>query len=330
MLALCAAPASADSSSTDLGPTGFGAVVVDNAGKQVLVSGPTANVVDVLDFSGNLVATIPNVYGAYGMAIDGRTLFVAESSTGAVAQINLKTLTEHKKPLLSGLDRPHWLAITHGELWVTTRLGPSCCRATLESLNLRSRVATRFPETSYFDPYLTTSPKVPNTLFLAEEGLSPGSVYKLDVSSGKPVIEASNTSVRQSNIEGLVASPDGKSVIPVAGYPHALEELHASTLTPDGVVYRGEAYATAVAVSGSPANRLATAIGPNGAGPDLSVDPLGIPAPIFSDTTTGTSGSPGVLEHGLAMSADGHTLFAVHYGETFFSGNTMLGTFTVP
>ena len=49
--------------STDLGPIGFGAVVVDDARSHVLVSGPSGNVVEILDFSGNVVGTIPNLYG---------------------------------------------------------------------------------------------------------------------------------------------------------------------------------------------------------------------------------------------------------------------------
>jgi hypothetical protein len=46
---------------TDLGPIGFGAVAVDDARAHVYVSGPTAGVVDVLDYFGNQLATIPNL-----------------------------------------------------------------------------------------------------------------------------------------------------------------------------------------------------------------------------------------------------------------------------
>src|SRR5512133_1220152 len=58
--------------STDLGPIGFGTMVVDDARGHVLVSGPTGNVVEILDFSGNVVGTIPNIYGAHGMVVSGR------------------------------------------------------------------------------------------------------------------------------------------------------------------------------------------------------------------------------------------------------------------
>ena len=311
--------------STDLGPIGFGTVIVDNARGHVLVSGPAANVVDVLDFSGNLVATIPNVYGAYGTAIKGHKLYVAESTAGAIVQINLKTLRARKKPVVTGLQRPRWLAITGGSLWVTTSLGSG--QGELGSVNLTSHALKQF-EGNYYEPDLATSPADPDELFVADNGLSPGSIYRLDVSSGTPVVAASNPFTHQSNIEGLVVSPDGTRVIPAAGYPYDFEELSASTLQPDGVIYPGQAYPSAVAVSGRRANLLATGLGPN-AEPDLLVDPIGSPAPIFTATTVDARGRHYIAEPGLALSADGGTLFAVYFSETF-AGDTMLSTFAVP
>ena len=63
-------PASAATASTvELGQVGFGSIAVDDAGQRVFVSEPKANVIDEFDFHGNLVATVPDIYGAWGMTI---------------------------------------------------------------------------------------------------------------------------------------------------------------------------------------------------------------------------------------------------------------------
>src|SRR5205085_437323 len=82
----------------------------------------------------------------------------------------------------------------------------------------------------------------PNTLFLTEDALSPGSAYRIDVSSAKLKVKASNTFMDQQNVEGLAVSPDGTRVIPASGYPYYFEELSAATLQPDGLIYPGQAY----------------------------------------------------------------------------------------
>jgi hypothetical protein len=240
----------------------------------LLVSGPTANVVDVLSFSGELLATIPHVYGAEGMVVDKNKLYVIESTTGSVVQINLKTLKLKSKPLARGLVRPQWIALAGKSLWASTAVGTE--QSELVSVTPTTHGVMEFPESSYTDPDFATSPGDPDTLFLAVDGDSPGSVYRFDVSSGAPVIAASNTFTNQGNIRDLAVSPDGTRVIPAAGAPYDFEELSATTLMPDGLIYPGEAYPSAVAVSGSPADLLATGIAQT-SGMDIRVDPLGRP-----------------------------------------------------
>jgi hypothetical protein len=331
-LAVLAFPA-IGAASTDLGPIGFGSMVVDNARGRVLASGTAGNVVDVLDFSGRLVATIPNIYGAFGMVIQGRDLYVAESTVGAVVEIDLHTLKARRRPLVSGLLRPRWLAITGNTLWATTALASEPRQGGLASVNLKSHAVAQFERGSYNEPDLAASSADPNTLFITSNGISPGAIYRLDVSSGAPVVAASNPRTNQSNIEGLAVSPDGTRVIPASGSlnrgsPYEFEELDAESLKSDGIIYPGQAYPTAVAVSGRGANRLATGLGPN-AEPDIVVYPIGKPAPIFTATTVDARGYHYIQESGLALSADGRRLFAAYFSQTF-EGDTMLATFALP
>lgn len=304
---LAAAPALASAAETNLGKIGFGAITVDNAREHVLVSGPTANVVDVLSLSGTLITTIPQVYGAEGIAIHGSTAYVVESTTGEIAAINLKKLKLQPKPVASGLVRPKWIAITGEDIWATSSLSSS--RSVLVSINLKTHESKQFTE-AFSNPDLATSPADENALFLAVDGDSPGSVYRFNTSSGTPVLAASNTFTNQENIEDLAVSPDGTRVIPASGWPYDFEELSASTLEPDGVIYPGEAYPSAVAVSGRKANYVATGIS-SASHSDVIVDVIGKPEPIFEATTHSSSYFQSVLAHGLALSKDGRALFAV-------------------
>ena len=321
---LLTAAAAADE--TDLGAIGFGSIVVDNVREHVLVSGPSANVVDVLGFSGEPIATIPGVYDARGMVIKGDTLFVAESAAGTIAEINLKTLTLDKGPLATGLHNPRWLAIAGGELWVTTGSGYGW--GGLASVNLKSHEVRQFEEDAYYEPDLATPTADHDELLLASDGVSPGSIYRLNVSSGAPVVAASATGLNQENIDDLAVSPNGKRVIPAAGWPYDFEELGASALKPDGVIYPGETYPSAVAVSGRRANLVATGLA-SAFGPDIRVDPIGSATPIFEATTYGLQETHSVEPHGLALSASGKELFAAYFNDVY-GDETLLSAFEVP
>ncbi len=320
------ASATASAAETDLGAIGFGAIVVDNARGHVLVSGPRANVVDVLDFAGNLLATIPSIDGAYGMVIKGHTLFVAESTAGAVVEVNLKTLAVTKSPLVTGLRNPRWLAIAGGALWITT--GSEHGWGGLAAVSFASRELRQFEEDAYYEPDLATTPANHDELFVASDGVSPGSIYRLNVSSGAPVVAASGIGLNQENIEGLAVSPSGKRVIPASGWPYNFEELSAKTLKPDGIVYPGEAYPAAVAVSRRPANLLATGLGA-AFGPDIRVEPIGSVTPIFEATTPSSGETHSIAPHGLALSADGKALFAAYFSDVY-EDETLLSAFEVP
>ena len=326
-LAALVAPGVA-AASNDLGPIGFGTVVVDDARGHVLVSGPSANVVDVLDFAGNLVQTIPNVYGAWGMVVSGRYLYVAENTAGAVVRVDLTGATPTATTLAKGLNQPEWLVLTGGKLWTTVAAPGMSGWGSIVSIDPKSGKVTTFGQT-FYSPDLAASPGLPSTLFVSEDGLSPGAVYRIDVSSPKPKVRAANTFTDQQNIEDLAVSPDGQRVIPASGYPYLFEELSAATLQPDGVTYPGNPYPSAVAVSPGRSGLLATGLDNGYSSPDIAVFPLGTPAAVFTTTTMNTSGTANVRPHGLALSADGSTLFAVSANDVYGT-NTVFDAFVLP
>src|ERR1700751_6157696 len=98
------AMAASASAATNLGQVGLGSVVVDDGRQHVFVSAPKANAIDEFDFSGRLVATVPNVYGAWGMVISGKDLYVAESSAGAIVRLDLTQLSATPATVATGLN----------------------------------------------------------------------------------------------------------------------------------------------------------------------------------------------------------------------------------
>ena len=275
-------------------------MAVDDAGQHVFVSQPQGNDIEELDFEGNVVATISNVYGAYGMTIVNGVLYVAESTTGDIVGIPLGVTPLAPTVLATGLNDPIWLVYTGGKLWAA-EAGDSASVVSVDP----TTGATSVLASNLYAPDLAVSPGDPNTLFVALDGLSAGSIYRYDVSTSPATKVASNPFTDQDNIEGLAVSPDGTRVIPASGAPYVFEELSASTLQADGLRYPGQAYPKAVAVSAS--GLVATGLTSQYGAPNVAVYVLGVPQAVFQASI----GDRDVASHGLALSADGTRLFAV-------------------
>ena len=118
-------------------------------------------------------------------------------------------------------------------------------------------------------------------------------------------------------------------MIPASGWPYAFEELSASTLQPDGIVYPDNPYPSAVAVTPGRGGLLATGLDNGYSLPDIAVYPLGTTSPIFTATTFTPNGTANVLPHGLALSLDGSMLFAAT-GSDPVATNTIFNAFPLP
>jgi hypothetical protein len=120
------------------------------------------------------------------------------------------------------------------------------------------------------------------------------------------------------------------SRVPAAGSPYQFEELDGTTLQPDGIVYPGQAYPAAVAVSPGKGGRLATGLTGGYVSPDINIDPLGVPEALHTASTVLTpNGTANVRLHGLALSAAGDLLVAVS-ADDVYGTNTIVTTWNVP
>ena len=304
-----AAPAEAATPTTvSLGSGGFGSIVVDDARGHVFVSTPYTNSVRVLDLDGNLVTTIAGIPNAWGMVMHGSSLYVVAYSTGDIDEIDLTTLTITRQ-VATGVGHPWRLAFAGGRLW--TAIGrPSTENHQLVSVTL-SGVVTTYAYPTYYEADFATSPALPDTLYVLEDGQSPGELHRIDVANSGFTETASAWGVG-GNLEDAAVSADGTRLIPAHGGPYEFEEWSADTLTRDGIVYPGSAYPSAVAISPGQGGIVATGLSTHDNAPNIRVFGLGQTTPFFTASTPPSSGVLDVLPHGLALTADGSRLFAVN------------------
>ncbi|HTZ65420.1 MAG TPA: hypothetical protein VMB51_15050 [Solirubrobacteraceae bacterium] len=306
---------------TNLGPIGFGTMLVDNADNAVFVSAPKANAVKVLNFSGEVVATIGGIDGAYGMALSGGNLYVAGTTFGGIVEVHLPDLTTSE---LRGAAGIKWLTVSGTTLWATRRPQGGCCWSALASMRLNGRENVRLHEQEYIEPQLASSPSFPNQVFVVEES-SPGTVLRLRIGRRRAKVLAETKFGELEIPEGLALSSNGQLLL--APDHTNLEELNAETLKPDGVVYdteRTEGQPSAAAYSQS--DLLAAGVErrwySTELSPDVAVYAVGKPAPIFEATTEPW----GVLRDGIGISEDGTTVFAASEAS---NGDVVISTFAV-
>jgi hypothetical protein len=325
-LVLGAALPALAAASTNLGPVGFGTVAVDSARSHVLVSAPAADAIDELDYTGALVGQLSGLPGAWGLVVgDSNSVFVAESTAGAIVRVDFTDGGTKTSLVAMGLYQPRWLVFAGGKLWTT--VGPAGSWDQLASVNPQSGVVKVWPG-SYYNPDLAVSPGLPNALFVAADGQSPGQVWRLSVGGPTPVVTAT-VRTNGSNIRDFAVSAEGTRVVLAQGYPYHFDELSASTLLPDGIAYPGNPYPSAVAMSGGATNLLATGLANGYSSPDLAVFPLGSTTPTFTATTTNAQGTANVRPHGLTFSPDASKLFAITCDDVYCT-NTLFDAFALP
>jgi hypothetical protein len=247
LAALPSAAAHADST-TDVGITGFRALVVDQQHGHVFISQGTSSVI-VTDLQGTKVGTLTGLDGADGMTLsdDGSELFVALSQADAVAEIDTSdpfgtnaVTTFPIAPNSCPLD----VAYSSGIVWV-----PATCDGqwtTLYSLNPSDGSVVSQSVAWRYDPRETASPALPNTIFAGDQGLSPQSVYEYTTTGGTtPTITLANSDWDTGYATRFAVESDGQHVVTGSGERYSTSNLsHAGT-------YARQSFANAVALRAS-------------------------------------------------------------------------------
>lgn len=263
----------------------------------------------VLDYSGSLVKTIPDEYGADAMVVNGSVLYVALTTTGTIDEIDLHTLTRIKT-LASGLVKPSDLALAGGLLWTTSG---NCAQWSVQLVAIDPSTGEETEYTpdgstnlSYCAAFATDAISS-DRLVAWDAGLEPANLTTLDVSSGTPTLMLSQREEILENLGDAVVT-SGDKVVTASGYPYEFDQWKLSNLRQDGVVYPGSAYPVAVASAGG---NVATGVASvAGEAASVRVFRLGRPGAIIA-TLPSSGQNDGLYRRGLAMSSDGNLVFAV-------------------
>ncbi len=291
--------------------TNFGRVLADPANCYVYVSSPASNAIVVIDYSGNVVTTIQDEYGADAMVISGSSLYVALTTTGSIDQIDTATL-KRVKTVASGLVKPRDLAFAGGRLWTTSG---DCAQWTMKLAS----VDPASGKVAYFDPDrnsnlgycagFASEAKPGSQLVAWDSGLSPGSITVMDVSAGSPVVVTSTREEILGNLMDAAMTPGGDRLVTASGAPYEFDEWRLSGVSQDGIVYPGQPYPNSVAISPMYNGLLATGLS-QANGDVVAEYELGKPAPIATMLDTGIDHNL-LYPRGLAFSRDGTLIFAV-------------------
>jgi YVTN family beta-propeller protein len=311
---LTAGPAAAATTTTSvtLPLSYYSHMVVDPVHKYLFISSAADNEILVTDYSGNTVATIANLPGAYGLTLSSNdgTLYVALSGSNEVAAINTGTLTETASYSTGADFDPYYVAYADGKVWfgyngnffnsgigsIDTSTNPAT--VTLNATNDPAQAWTGAPDLS----------ASPNGYLVAGQG-STVQLASYDVSSGTAVTLAPPTSFNGLEPGGLVASsfesfqitPDGKDVVVASSAPYYQQVYRVSDLStvgkyptgtyPDGV---------SIAINGTVAA---------GAGNYSNTVYIYVPGGSTPLNTYQSYGSASI--DGVALSPDGSELFDV-------------------
>jgi hypothetical protein len=336
LLALSAAGARAETTSSPSQLTGFHQMVVDNAGGYVFLSEGTGDLFNgpdnttgivVTDLSGNYVTTLDAGDGVEGLALsaDGGTLYAALSSDSAVAAISVSSITAATATPTQALytlgagQVPYAVALQSGDLWVSYNpQAGSAGQSAIGSFDL-SQASPSFQVAQgtsgwYAPPDLSADPSDSGILVAAEPGQAPATVATYSVAGGTLTTLAPPQELKYSlggdscdNETDLSVVPGGSQVIVACADPANHYYYSTTDLTQLGE-YASSTYPDAVTIDpGSGLVALGTSYQD---APEIYLYELGGSTPLNEYSFAENSGAK-LVARGLALSSDGSELYAV-------------------
>lgn len=226
----------------DLGMSVVRATAVDPTTGRVFVAGDDE--VQVFEPDGTHRRTIPDVYGAGGMAISGADLWVTETTAGAIARIDLTT--EAVAQTFTIGRQVGWSIVVHrGAIWFTVPSTWSTSYSGLASLDpTTGTVSDRGG--SFYSAFLRTIPGVNDRLLVGEPGLSPYSLYVVGTTGTTITILDDVAHGVGSNLQDAEVTGTGR-LVAASGSPYEVPEFDLATMDATGLVYPATHYPNGVA-----------------------------------------------------------------------------------
>ena len=307
-----AGSAAADSSKV-LPLKSAGDIVVDGVHRKVFVSDPVTGRVVATDYSGNVLTTVPELYGVTGLALsaDSGRLYAAVPSVDAIVALDTTTMAEQARYATGEGTDPQFLALAGGKIWFGYGTGADGSIGSLDVSGTDPVVALdQDAETDYAGaPRLAVSPTEPNTVAAAGSYDRGFALATYDVTTGTAARTSRNTSGLTGQTNDLAYTPDGKRI--VTANPGKVHHVwQASDLTEVGT-YTSTEHGTSVAIA--PDGTVAA--GSDAPyGKDVFVYRPGQTTAVrqYDFPVTGTtSAGDGLVNGGLAWEPGGSRLFAV-------------------
>jgi sugar lactone lactonase YvrE len=302
-------------SSVALPLTSYAHLVLDPLHRHIFISaGKGTTAILVTDYAGKTVATIGNEQGANGLALspDGRTVYAALADGDAISAISTRTLSETAR--YATTVEPQYVTYTAGRVWFGYD-DPANFTAGIGSINpWVSPAAVTLDATSdswSIAPILAADRD--GDLAAAEPVQSPAELATYDVSGGTARVLAPqkmlNVSPSAANTKDIAITPDGTDLVTASGAPYEQEVFSMADLSSVGQ-YTTASYPNSVAIA---ANGTVFAGVTFNYGPAVYVFAPGNPtaARSLSLPSAQPSAPDNLADAGLAITPDGHELFAV-------------------
>ncbi|MCB1016914.1 MAG: S-layer homology domain-containing protein [Acidimicrobiales bacterium] len=229
----------------------FGDIVTDPATGRVLVSFDDS--IAVFDAEGQPETVLTGLPGARGMAVDGRSLWVALATSGSLAQVDLDTLTV-AEVLAAGTTVTGSVAVVGGKVWFP--VGSSDRR----SLMMYDPATGVFDDRggSVYGGRVVAIPGSDTHLLFHDVGLSPFSVYRVDLTTDPIRVEGDVPHGEGSNLREVAATDHG-TFVTASGSPYQFPEFSLTTMQRSGVAYTATNYPSGIDYTAAEGGYLAGA-----------------------------------------------------------------------
>jgi hypothetical protein len=304
-------PAQAASPTSTSLPGLFSSMAVDPVNDEVFVSLPSTGIVEVLDFSGNVLDTITgfgseDTSQANEIIYANNALYMTDTADGTVDRIDPSTYAV--TVLATGLETPSDLVYSAESLWTVSG------EATLVSVDITTGLVTSYPNVRLEGTGLASGAGLPDTIFGYNPLSSPEIINKINVQATPTVVttvdESGGGSYPYVGDSEMAVSPDGSHLLagPI--------ELNTSDLTGSGIVYPGGYTVTGNSMTSANGGLFAAGLSGEeiaGAPSLVTVYPMDDP----NDPLVSLSFPSPPASRGLSFSPDGDLLFVVTAGIGF-------------
>ncbi|MFI1466240.1 Ig-like domain repeat protein [Streptomyces wuyuanensis] len=306
-----AGPAAADSAKV-LPVSQVGEVVVDGVHRRVFVSDPQQGRIVVTDYAGTVLATLGQLPGVEGLALNAASdrLYAAVPGSDAVVAFDPATATENGRFPTGEDTGPSTLAVVGDTVWFGYGAAGDGDIGSVDLSGAEPVVTLDQAEASgwYRAPMLAAPQDASGKLAAADRDTSPGALRVYDVTSGQAVQTAAAGA--SGRIADAAFTADGDAIVTATpGGTHSIWKTE--DLSQSGSYETGAHYANSVAVASDGAVAAGTS---SWYDPDLHVFLPGNANPVrrYDFPNTGThSGADTLAEGALAWEPSGSRLFAV-------------------